>query len=150
VAQAANTTESGLVSKRLFSSDWGIEAGKVVLYGADCRACENKLFPRTTRCPLCLSKEVHPLILPREGMLYSFSIVRVDSPQLRAPYAIGYVDLPGGPRVFAHLVGWEDQQLQPDIRVRLTYGPLPLKNESLTELIYKFEPIKVHEPGSCL
>jgi uncharacterized OB-fold protein len=148
VAQAANTTETGMAGKRLFSSDWGIEAGEVVLYGADCGGCQNKLFPSTTRCPLCLSEDVHPVILPREGTLYSFSIVRVDSPQLRAPYAIGYVDLPSGPRVFAHLVGWEDQQLQADIRVQLTYGPLPLKDKSLMEMIYKFELIKVHEPGS--
>jgi uncharacterized OB-fold protein len=123
----------------MFSTDWGIEGGQAVLYGGSCTACAGKFFPNTKRCPVCLSEQVERIRLSREGKLYSFSVVRVDSSGMRAPYTIGYVDLFDGPRVFAHIAGREDEPLKPDATVQLTYGPLPLKNQE-TVLTYKFEP----------
>jgi uncharacterized OB-fold protein len=44
--------------------------------------------------------------LGRVGTLYSFTIVYVAPRGFTAPYAVGYVDLPEGLRVFAPIIGW--------------------------------------------
>jgi len=127
--------------QRIFPDDWGLEFGKVVLYGGYCSACFARWFPRSKHCPSCLNDQVQRVALSGEGKLYCFSIVRVDASGMEAPYAIGYVDLQDGPRVFAHLSGWEDRQLRPDMAMQLTYGPLPLKDQDATVLTYKFAPL---------
>jgi uncharacterized OB-fold protein len=43
--------------------------------------------------------------MPREGKLYAFSRVHVAAKKWKKPMCIGYVDLPNGARVFAHLDG---------------------------------------------
>jgi uncharacterized protein len=54
------------------------------------------------------------------GQLYSFTIVRVSSSR-PTPYAIGYVDLPGGLRVLADIAEGltPEKQLECDVAVRL-------------------------------
>ncbi len=42
---------------------------------------------------------------PREGRLYSYTVLHVAAPKWRRPLALGYVDLPNGVRVFTHLDG---------------------------------------------
>jgi len=126
-------------TNRLFPEDWSIHEKSAVLLGGRCETCSVRLFPRPTYCPKCLSEKIETITLPSEGVLYAFSVVRLDSTQLKAPYAIGYVDLEDGPRVLAHLLGWEEGLLKPDMRVRLNYGPLPSRVSSESVLTYKFE-----------
>jgi uncharacterized OB-fold protein len=39
----------------------------------------------------------------REGTLYTYTIIHQPPPGFEAPFAVGYLDLPEGVRVFAHL-----------------------------------------------
>jgi uncharacterized OB-fold protein len=43
--------------------------------------------------------------MPDAGTLYSFTTVHVGRARTDGPFAVGYVDLPNGVRVFAHLTG---------------------------------------------
>lgn len=77
--------------------------GSGELLGAACTACGRRYFPRRDRCPICGS-DLAARSLGGRGTLYSFTVVRVRPPLgLPAPYAVGYVDLEDGPRVFGLL-----------------------------------------------
>lgn len=79
------------------------------LLGGHCSSCGRTWYPRAQICPGCLaSGAMLPVPLSRAGSLYSFSIVHYAPPAFDTPYAIAYVDLPEGVRVFGHLDGWKE------------------------------------------
>jgi uncharacterized OB-fold protein len=82
-------------------------AGRAVLLGACCGVCGTEFFPRHPVCPHCMSEEVAAKEMPRRGKLYAFTTLHVGPPKWNKPMRIGYVDLPNGVRVFAHLSGAE-------------------------------------------
>lgn len=75
--------------------------------GTRCPACGRVGFPPRPHCRACWHREVRWVDLPTRGRLYSFTRVHVvpGAFQSQAPYAIGIVDLDGGPRLMARLVG---------------------------------------------
>ena len=79
--------------------------GQPVLIGTACNACNARIFPPVAVCPACMSEDVKLEQMPREGTLYSFTIVHVGPPTWVKPFALGYVDLKNGVRVFSHLAG---------------------------------------------
>ena len=84
----------------------GIDAqGRAVLIGGVCKDCGNQTFPRAPVCCVCMSEAIDPAPMPRTGTLYAFSTVHVAAKKWKKPMVIGYVDLPNGARVFAHLEG---------------------------------------------
>lgn len=52
-----------------------------------------------------MSEDLQEEALPREGTLYSFTLVHVGPNGWQKPFAVGYVDLANGVRVFSHLRG---------------------------------------------
>lgn len=79
------------------------------LVGGRCASCGNTWFPRAEVCPGCLATaQMRPTPLSPTGTLYAYSVVHIAPAGFQAPYAIGYVDLPEGVRVFGHLDGWKD------------------------------------------
>ena len=79
--------------------------GRVVLIGAACPECGTRFFPATPVCPHCASEAVAPEAMPRTGTLYSFTTVHAGPRKWKKPMVVGYLDLPNGVRVFAHLRG---------------------------------------------
>ncbi|MEH2498885.1 putative OB-fold protein [Bradyrhizobium sp. AZCC 1678] len=79
------------------------EDGTPQLITGRCRACGARSFPRADVCTECLSEDVEASRLRSEGTLYSFSVVHQAPKGWNVPYALGYVDLPEGLRVLAHL-----------------------------------------------
>jgi len=73
------------------------------LIGSECVDCGHRLFPVAAVCPNCISENMKPLPLSREGMVYSFTVLRQAPPGFESPRIISYVDLPEGVRVFTHL-----------------------------------------------
>lgn len=74
------------------------------LVGGRCTECRKVFFPRFNVCPGCLSTT--PMVeapLGRRGVLYTYAVVHAEVPGFKAPYAVAYVDVPEGPRVFGHL-----------------------------------------------
>lgn len=79
--------------------------GRLVLIGGCCTRCATRTFPAYIVCPACMAEEVAEEIMPRQGIVYSYSIIRVGPPKWKKPFTVGYVDLENGVRVFAHLRG---------------------------------------------
>ncbi|HWM82263.1 MAG TPA: OB-fold domain-containing protein [Pseudolabrys sp.] len=102
MAEAADRTEAAprFVAPGLVATD---AAGAARLIGGRCRACQALSFPRAAVCTDCLSEDIEAVDLGTEGTLYSYSVVHQAPKGWRVPYAVGYVDLPGDVRVFAHL-----------------------------------------------
>ena len=115
--------------------------GNPYLIGSACRKCSARLFPPVTICPECLSEDLVSLDLSRRGTLYSFSTVHVAPRGWNVPYVAGYVDLPEGVRVFAHVVGAESESLDMDMAVELTTAELGIDSEGSFFSSYAFTPV---------
>ena len=115
--------------------------GKPYLVGSACRRCGARVFPPVAVCPECLSEDLESLDLSRRGTLYSFSTVHVAPRGWNVPYVAGYVDLPEGVRVFAHVVGAESESLDMDMAVELTIADLGVDAEVASFASYAFTPV---------
>ncbi len=79
--------------------------------------------------------------LSRRGKLYSYSVIHVSSPGFKAPYAVGYVDLPEGPRVFGHLDSWQSGSIALDSPVEIYAGPIGKNREGEELVSVRFRPL---------
>lgn len=79
--------------------------GRPQLVGGACAACGSKMFPFAPVCPACMSEDIARERLARRGTLYTFTILHVGPKMWHKPFAVGYVDLDDGVRVFGHLRG---------------------------------------------
>jgi uncharacterized OB-fold protein len=77
--------------------------GTPLLIGSCCTACGVETVPPVPVCPVCGDENVKEREQPREGTLYSYTVLHVGPAKWRRPLALGYVDLPNGVRVFSHL-----------------------------------------------
>ena len=69
-----------------------------------CPACGYNNFPPSRVCAGCMSLDVEPLRLSRQGTLYSYTTLRAGDQSVY----VGYVDLPEKIRLFAELEGYAD------------------------------------------
>jgi uncharacterized OB-fold protein len=95
-------------------------AGGPRLMASECADCGQRVFPPTDICPECMAENMKPLALSRTGTLYSFSVVHAAPKGWSLPFVAGYVDLPEGVRVFAHIVSDDPKSLAMDQQVALT------------------------------
>jgi uncharacterized OB-fold protein len=94
--------------------------GTPSLVGSRCESCDAVYFPRRLVCFECRSVQLQDRLLSRRGVLYSWTTVHVSSSRA-VPYAVGYVDLPEGVRVFTSLD--DRDRLEFDQLVQLRVGP---------------------------
>ena len=75
------------------------EAGK-------CKHCGKTCFPPRSKCPKCGNTEFEIVTLPSDGVVRTFTVIRVAPSQFsdQAPYAIGIVELDGGVKITAQIV----------------------------------------------
>ena len=100
------------------------EDGTGELLGGECTACGQRWFPRRDWCPTCEGR-IGECGLGGSGTLYTYTVVRVRPPLgLPAPYAVGYVDLERGPRVFALLDPQAIDELAIGMPLALRVAPL--------------------------
>ncbi len=86
------------------SRPWRISDGALQLIGSRCAKCGNAAFPPHRRCPACGAEDGQAeLALSPVGTLYTFSEIHVAPEGFSIPYAVGYVDLPEGVRVFGQI-----------------------------------------------
>jgi uncharacterized OB-fold protein len=123
----------------LFESPQGSEK-EARLVGVHCRACGKYAFPPRPLCIFCHSKDVEKTHLSPKGRLHSFTICHIPVPQMHSPYAVGYVDLPEGVRVFSQLENWADGALRVDMDMELVIGRIKTDPEGKDVLSYKFRP----------
>jgi uncharacterized OB-fold protein len=83
---------------------WGKNAEGPYLNGGRCKSCGHVTLEVRKICPSCwASDEMEATPIGREGTLYTYTIIHQAPAGFEAPIAVGYVDLPEGVRVFAHL-----------------------------------------------
>jgi uncharacterized OB-fold protein len=114
-------------------------AGKWVLKGCRCRQCGEIIYPIRNVCLNCSNRDLEMLDLSRKGKLYSFTIVHMPSEHFQPPYAIGWIELPEGIRIFSQIRGWEEHPLKTGMDMELSIEKL--WDEEEREVIgYTFRP----------
>ncbi len=90
---------------------------------AKCLGCGAVSFPPRTICPGCKGKRFEPVVLPEEGTLLTFTIIRVASDKFarHTPFAVGIVELDGGVRVTTQIADAEISSLSIGQRVRFVF-----------------------------
>ncbi len=107
--------------------------------GNKCKSCGQVFFPKVVACLNCLVENMEELKLSRRGKLYSYTIARMPSLHFEAPYAVGYVDVPEGVRIFAPLKIREGKAFQIGMEMEVVIETLWKEGEK--EIIgYKFQP----------
>jgi uncharacterized protein len=100
---------------------WRVDGDGVrSLCGSRCVRCAALAFPARASCHRCAGTDLEPADIGTDGLLYSWSTVRVSSSR-PVPYTLGYVDLPGSVRVLAVIEG-DPALLRPDCAMRLVTG----------------------------
>lgn len=98
--------------------------GSPALIGSRCQACGQVLFPAQSVCLNCLSEAVRPVRLSREGALYTYTTVYMASEHFPSPYAVGWIEMPEGLRIFSQIRGWQKQPLKIGMKMRMSIEPL--------------------------
>lgn len=88
------------------------------LRGTQCRRCGFNMLGSRRFCSACMSDELAEVQFGPYGTLYAFTVLHV-SAVFSEPQAMGYVDLPAGPRVLA-LLGEDVADLRSGLPVELT------------------------------
>jgi uncharacterized OB-fold protein len=123
-------------------------ASAPVLVGSECRRCTTVTFPRQGACPRCTSTDVRERQLARRGTLWTWTIQRFrpksppyagDETDEFAPYAVGYVELPGEVRVEARLTESDPARLRIGMEMELTLIPAPGRQGVVT---FAFRPVE--------
>jgi uncharacterized OB-fold protein len=112
------------------------------LFGNRCKGCAQISFPPRKICSKCFGEEMERVPLSSRGKLYTYTIIGYPPPGLAAPYAIGYVDLPEGVRVFSIITDWDQKSLKVGTDVELTIGKFKEDKDGNEILTYKFRPVK--------
>lgn len=111
-----------------------------ILLANKCKACGQIFFPKVVFCLSCLNEDLDEVQLSRRGRLYSYTIGYMPSMHFQPPYAIGYVDLPEGVRIFAPLEIVEGKPFQIDMEMEVLIEKLWQEDDN--EIIgYKFKPV---------
>lgn len=112
------------------------------LLGSCCKTCAQVFFPPRKVCSKCLGEGMETIPLSAKGKLYTYTIIEYPPPGVTAPYAIGYVDLPEGVRIFSILTDWDRENLRVGMDVELTFGLFKEDKEGNQILTYKFRPAR--------
>lgn len=124
-----------LLSDKLFETRDNI----LQLIGSKCGKCTKVCFPFKNICPYCLNDEVERVYLGNNGTIYSFTIVYMDSERYKAPYALGWILLQNGLRIFGQIRGWETFDLKIGMNMEIMIGTL-WEEEEKEVIGYFFRP----------
>lgn len=128
-------------SSSLINETWFAETPQGTgLAASRCPGCGRTYFPRKRVCPQCFQiDQMQDVVLGRRGKLYTFTVIEAGPPGFSVPYAVGYVDLPGGVRVFSQLEG-DPGSFQIGMEMELTIGPIREVN-GIEVTGHKFRPV---------
>jgi len=117
-------------------------SGKWSLVGCRCKQCEKIIYPCREVCLNCLSEAMERFYLSRDGKLYSFTIVHMPSEHFKPPYAIGWIELPEGIRIFSPIRNWQEHPLKIGMDMELDIENLWEEGEKKV-IGYVFKPYKL-------
>jgi uncharacterized OB-fold protein len=94
------------------------------LIGGHCKTCGFMTLGVRPRCPGCWAADsMREIPIGRRGHLYTYTVIHQLPPGYDAPFAVGYVDLAEGVRVFAHIDN-TPESLRIGAEVALTIAPV--------------------------
>jgi uncharacterized OB-fold protein len=108
---------------RLLPDAWRQRGSGVCLIATRCGHCGTLTFPPAAACPRCWQRaglREEPLAQP--GTVAACTVVHTPAEGIPAPYALAYVDFPGGIRLCGRLESWDD--IAPGDRVTAVAGVL--------------------------
>lgn len=105
-----------------------------------CKSCGQIFFPKTVLCLSCLREDMEEIVLSEQGILYSYTIAHMPSMHFEPPYAVGYVDMPEGVRIFTPLNVVEDKPFKIGMEMHIVIEGL-WQEEDKEIIGYKFEPV---------
>lgn len=121
--------------------DTFVESPEGVLLANRCNSCGQIFFPKAIFCLNCLSEDMSELRLSRIGKLYSYTVGHMPSTHFEPPYAIGYVDMPEGVRIFAPLKMTKDKPFTIGMEMEVVVETLWREGDK--EVVgYEFRPVK--------
>ncbi len=113
-----------------------------VLLGSRCPQCGVCVFGLAAFCQSCTGGDLTTVELSGQGILYSYTIVRVPPAGWpgNMPYVLGQVELPEGPHVLAELIDCSQGGLQIGATVELALWPVQAEGSEAVTVVYKFRP----------
>ena len=118
------------------------EGTEGVLLGAICRDCGVCVFGPATFCQACTSSDLETVELGKQGVLYSYTVVRVP-PQGwpgQIPYFLGQIELREGPQVLAEVIDCLEADLKIGMPVELALVPVKAPERDTERVVYKWRP----------
>lgn len=112
------------------------------LLGSRCESCGAHFFPVREVCSGCLGADLSKVEFSRDGILYTFSIVRQSTPAFDVPYALGYVDFPEGVRIMGQIGGCEFDEITIGMKLALALEPFGEDDEGNQLTGYQFRPLE--------
>lgn len=115
---------------------------RTTLCGTRCRSCGETTLCANAICPACGGDEVEHKPLSREGVLWTYTMVRhrppgnYQMPEPFKPFAMGLVDLPDGLKVLSRV------EVEPDvirIGMPLRFHPFVLRRDEAGAEVVAFD-----------
>jgi len=120
--------------------DWPSE--HPALIGARCKKCKEIFFPKRFICPICFREDTLDNIpLSHKGNLYTFCILERGPMGFDPPYAVGYIDLPEGVRIYSILKEADMKELEIGMEMELVIEPIRKTSDGEEIIGYKFKPV---------
>jgi uncharacterized OB-fold protein len=121
--------------------DYLVLDGDPHLVAHECDRCSARFFDHRDACAACSGTAFHPVDIPREGTVRTFTIVSLAGPGVAVPYAAAVIDC-GGTSVRGNLVGVpaDPAQLKVGMKVRLTTVALGTDSQDVEAVGFGFEP----------
>jgi uncharacterized OB-fold protein len=119
------------------------------LLGFRCSDCGVCIFGPATFCQACASNNLEPVEFGQQGILYSYTVVRVPPSGWPGPvpYILGEVQLPEGPHVLAEVIGCESSDLKIGASMELALQSVKASDSHQEKVVYKWRPVSPgHEP----
>ena len=123
------------------TNDEGTEG---VLIGFRCQECGIHVFGPAAFCQGCSSSNLSPVDLGKNGILYSYTIVRIP-PQGwpgDVPYVLGQIELAEGPQVLAEVIDCPYDGLKIGMPVELALRLVEAAEGGPERVVYKWRPVQ--------
>ena len=123
------------------------EGTKGVLLGTHCQDCGIYVFGPATFCQGCTSSNLEPVELSPQGVLYSYTVVRVPPAGWPGPvpYFLGQVEVLEGPQVLAEVIDCLENDLKIGMPVELALLPVTAIEGDSEKVVYKWKPASTHQ-----
>ena len=124
MTSAIREETENLVDRPIWDDLMGVDEDGAFLVGGSCAACGFVTLGVRDICPECWAEGTMGSVpIGRSGTLYTFTVIHQLPRGYEEPFAVGYVDLAGGIRVFAHIEN-APGSLVVDRDLRLASAPL--------------------------